>query len=78
MNQFLKYWRPQGEGEEWRAEVVVCADDFVTLSRGHEVDARMWTQKVMARIGLSLNEQKTSIPDARAENFDFPGYTFGP
>jgi RNA-directed DNA polymerase len=78
MNRFLKYWRLQGKGEEWRAEVVAYADDFVILSRGHAVEARIWTQKVMARIGLTLNEQKTSIRDAQAENFDFLGYTFGP
>ncbi len=37
----------------------------------------MWTQAVMGRIGLTLNEQKTSIRDGRTEKFDFPGYTFG-
>ena len=75
MNRFLKYWRLQGKGEEWRAEIVAYADDFVILRRGHAVEARTWTQKVMARIGLTLNEQKTSIRDARTENFDFLGYS---
>jgi RNA-directed DNA polymerase len=78
MNRFLKYWRLQGKGEEWRAEIVAYADDFVILSRGNAAEARMWTQKVMTRIGLTLNEQKTSIRDARTEHFDFLGYTFGP
>ncbi len=32
----------------------------------------------MDRIGLTLNEQKTSIRDGRTEEFDFLGYTFGP
>ena len=32
----------------------------------------------MARLGLTLNEGKTSIKDARKERFDFLGYTFGP
>ena len=31
----------------------------------------------MSRIGLILNEQKTSIRDARREEFNFLGYTFG-
>jgi RNA-directed DNA polymerase len=78
MNRFLKYWRMQGKGQEWRAEVIAYADDFVILSRGHAVEARMWTQSVMSRIGLTLNEQKTSIRDGRRERFDFLGYTFGP
>ncbi len=32
----------------------------------------------MTRLGLSLNEAKTSIKDARTEGFDFLGYTLGP
>ena len=77
MNRFLKYWRLQGKGEQWRAHIVAYADDFVILSRGYAVEARGWTQAVMSRIGLTLNEQKTSIRDARTQEFDFLGYTFG-
>ena len=77
MNRFLKYWRLQEKGKQWRAHVVAYADDFVILSRGHAEEAREWTQKVMSRIGLTLNEQKTSIRDARKEEFDFLGYPFG-
>ena len=32
----------------------------------------------MTRLGLTLNEAKTSVRDARQERFDFLGYTFGP
>ena len=37
-----------------------------------------WTKDVMTRLGLTLNEAKTSIRDARQERFDFLGYAFGP
>jgi RNA-directed DNA polymerase len=77
MNRFLKYWRLEDKGKQWRAQIVAYADDFVILSRGHATEARDWTQTVMKRIGLTLNEQKTSIRDARTEEFDFLGYTFG-
>src|SRR4051794_3531853 len=33
---------------------------------------------VIAKLGLTLNEAKTSVKDARRESFDFLGYTFGP
>jgi hypothetical protein len=33
---------------------------------------------VVGRLGLTLNEKKTSIPNARQERFDFLGYSFGP
>src|SRR6202521_849329 len=32
----------------------------------------------MTRIGLTLNEAKTSVKQARRERFDFLGYSFGP
>jgi hypothetical protein len=50
----------------------------VILSRGHAAEALEWTRNVMTRIGLTLNETKTKIREARTERFDFLGYTFGP
>lgn len=32
----------------------------------------------MTRLGLTLNETKTELKDARKECFDFLGYAFGP
>ena len=37
-----------------------------------------WTRQVMTRLGLTLNEAKTSVRDGRKESFDFLGYSFGP
>jgi RNA-directed DNA polymerase len=78
MNRFLKYWRITGRGEIFKAQVVNYADDFVILSRQCAAEALNWTRSVMTRIGLTLNETKTSIKEARTERFDFLGYTFGP
>src|SRR6267378_4143484 len=78
MNRFLKHWRKTGRGEAFRAHVVSYADDFVILSRGQAAEAMAWTKAVMTKLGLTLNEAKTSLKDARKERFDFLGYTFGP
>ncbi len=78
MNQFLKHWRLTGRGEAFRAHIVSYADDFVILSRGSAAEALMWTQVVMTRLGLALNEAKTSLRDARQERFTYLGYSFGP
>ena len=78
MNRFLKYWRITKQGETFQAHVIAYADDFVILSRGHAAKALDWTRQVMGRLGLSLNEAKTGIRQARRERFDFLGYTFGP
>src|SRR5438128_699733 len=78
MNRFLKFWRMTGRSEAFQARVINYADDFVILSRGYAAEALDWTRKVMTRMGLTLNEAKTSIKKARREQFDFLGYTFGP
>jgi RNA-directed DNA polymerase len=78
MNRFLKHWRLSGRGEAFRAHVVSYADDFVILSRGYAEEALTWTKAVMTKLGLTLNETKTSVKDARRESFDFLGYTLGP
>ena len=78
MNRFLKHWRLSGRGEAFRAHIVNYADDFVILSQRRAAEALAWTKAVMARLGLTLNEVKTSVKDARTERFDFLGYSFGP
>ncbi|MGB8222463.1 MAG: group II intron reverse transcriptase/maturase [Polyangiales bacterium] len=78
MNRFLKYWRLTGRGEAFRAHVIAYADDFVILSRGCAAEALAWMKAVMTRLGLALNEAKTSLKNARQERFDFLGYSFGP
>jgi RNA-directed DNA polymerase len=78
MHRFLRAWRQRAKGVQYRARVINYADDFVIVSRGHAAAALAWTRHVMARIGLTLNEAKTSLRDARTESFDFLGYTLGP
>ena len=78
MNRFLKYWRLTERGEAFSAHVVSYADDFVILSRGRAAQALTWTKAVMTKLGLTLNEAKTSLRNARQDRFDFLGYSFGP
>jgi RNA-directed DNA polymerase len=78
MNRFLKHWRKTGRSEAFRGHVISYADDFVILCRGHAVEALAWSKAVMTKLGLTLNEQKTKLKNARTEHFDFLGYTFGP
>ena len=78
LNRMLKGWRQTKRGEQFRAQMVTYADDFVILSRGKAKEALEWTRGVLKRLDLTLNEKKTSIRNARRERFDFLGYTFGP
>src|SRR5262245_29720567 len=64
MNRFLKHWRLSGCAEAFRAHVVSYADDFVILSRGRAAEALAWTKAVMTKLGLTINEAKTSLKNA--------------
>jgi RNA-directed DNA polymerase len=77
MNRLLKGWRNTKRGEQFDAHIVNYADDFVILSRGKAAEALNWTRQVVTRMGVTLNEAKTSIKQARQESFNFLGYTFG-
>ncbi len=78
MNRMLKGWRQNRRGEQFRAQIVNYADDFVILSRGKAQEALGWTCEVLERLQLTLNEKKTSVRNGCRERFDFLGYTFGP
>ena len=56
----------------------LSATRLVILSCGCAAEALAWTKGVMTRLGLTLNETKTSLRDARQERFTFLGYSFGP
>jgi RNA-directed DNA polymerase len=78
INRMVKGFRQTKREEQFRARIVNYADDFVILSLGKAKEALGWTGGVLKRLGLTLNEKKTSIRNARQERFDFLGYTFGP
>jgi RNA-directed DNA polymerase len=64
MNRFLKHFRQSGAADAFRAHVVAYADDLVILSRGRAAEALTWMRDAMAKLGLNLNEAKTSLKDA--------------
>ena len=78
MNRFLKYWGKTEQPRRLRARIVSNADDFVILSHGKAAEALDWTRRAITRLGLTLNEAKTRLKDARRERFEFLGYSFGP
>src|SRR5215472_1799845 len=75
MNRLLKGWRNTKRGEQFDAHIVNYADDFVILSRGQAAEALSGTRQVVTRMGVTLNEAKTSIKQARQESFNFLGYS---
>ncbi len=78
MNRFLRYWEKTEQPRRLRVRIVSYADDFVIMSRGKAAEALDWTRNAITRLGLTLNEAKTKLKDARRERFEFLGYSFGP
>jgi RNA-directed DNA polymerase len=78
MHRFIRAFRKYKMGERFGAVLVNYADDFVVLCRRDAAAVLEITRQWMSRIGLSLNEKKTCLREAREESFQFLGYTFGP
>ena len=78
INRFLRVFVERGKDQKFAARLINYADDFVILSRGRAKEALEWTGRVIANMGLTLNETKTCVRNGRKERFDFLGYSFGP
>jgi hypothetical protein len=76
--RFLLAWQQHGHQDQLNAHVVNYADDFVICcTRGNAEAALTRTKRLMARLGLEVNEAKTRIARLPEESFNFLGYTFG-
>nr|WP_255324907.1 group II intron maturase-specific domain-containing protein [Verrucomicrobium sp. 3C] len=77
MRRFILAWKRQGWAARWAAHIVSYADDYVILCRHHAQEARKQMERIMERIGLTVNQEKTRICRVPEQSFDFLGYTFG-
>ena len=77
MRRFLKAWQLRGNDRRFGSRIVAYADDFVILSRGRVREALAEAERILSRLGLSLNPTKTRICCVHNEPFDFLGYSFG-
>lgn len=76
--RFLLAWSKFGIEKRLDARVVNYADDFVICCRpGNGRAAMAEMARLMARLGLQVNERKTSLVSLPQQTFDFLGYTFG-
>ena len=77
MRRFLLGWKQQGWDRALKAQIVSYADDFVILCRGTAREARARMEKMMQKLKLTVNPQKTRVCRVPEESFDFLGYTLG-
>ncbi len=78
MRRFMVAWKQFGLNERLGSFIVTYADDLVILCRrGKAGEASLWMRKIMEKLKLTVNEEKTRICRIPEESFDFLGYTFG-
>jgi group II intron reverse transcriptase/maturase len=78
MRRFVLEWKRRGLEDRLGSRIVTYADDLVILCRrGRAAEALQHLRTIMARLKLTVNEDKTRICKVPESEFDFLGYTFG-
>lgn len=78
MRRFIAGWKKFGYEERFGAKIINYADDLVICCRRGWADMAMSElRRMMKRLKLTVNEEKTRICRVPEESFDFLGYTFG-
>ena len=77
MRRFVEGWRRLGCEHRWSAHIVNYADDFVICCKRGAPEAMAAMRRIMERLKLTVNEEKTHLCEIPRERFDFLGYTFG-
>ncbi len=77
MRRVVLGWKLLGHAQRFGAEIVNYADDLVICCRHGAEEALVALRDLMARLKLTLNEQKTRVCSLPEDTFDFLGYTIG-
>jgi RNA-directed DNA polymerase len=78
MRRFVLGWRKLGLGQRLGSRLVTYADDLVILCEKGKAEAALdQMRRIMEKLKLTVNEEKTRICKVPDETFDFLGYTFG-
>jgi group II intron reverse transcriptase/maturase len=75
LNVLDTLWKMKKVQERFGARLVRYADDSVVLCKGSTERILKGMKTVLSGLGLTLNEEKTRVVDARRESFNFLGFT---
>lgn len=70
-------WESQGMAERHQARLVRYADDFVVLCRKQTEAPMRMIRRLMGKMGLSLNEEKTRVVNVWEDRIRFLGFEMG-
>jgi len=68
--------RKDGHFYKYGVKIVRYADDFILMARHIPPECLDYLNKMLARMELTLNQEKTRLIQALKEPFDFLGFTF--
>jgi RNA-directed DNA polymerase len=78
MRRFVLGWKQLGLERRLGSRIVTYADDLVILCRPGKADeALQWMRRIMGKLKLTVNEEKTRVCRVPEGEFNFLGYTFG-
>src|SRR5215470_8325769 len=78
MRRFVLGWKMLGLEQSLGSRIVTYADDLVILCRkGKAEEALSQMRKLMGKLKLTVNEEKTRICKVPEGEFTFLGYSFG-
>src|SRR5208283_4561941 len=78
MRRFVLGWKKLGLERSLGTRLVTYADDLVILCRRGNAEAALHhLRKIMGKLKLTVNEEKTRICKVPEGEFDFLGFTFG-
>jgi group II intron reverse transcriptase/maturase len=77
LNVLDTLWAVKKVQERLGARLVRYGDDSVILCRGNTGRILKGIKRVLDDLGLTLNEEKTCVVDARQESLNFLGFTIG-
>jgi hypothetical protein len=77
MRRFILGWQRSSLAKRLDAKIVNYADDLVICCHRGAHEALAGMRRLMERLKLTVNEDKTRLCRVPEEHFDFLGYTFG-
>ena len=77
MRRFVLGWKQRGLEDRFQSRLVVYADDFVILCRSAAHEAKAQMVRLMEKLRLKVNEEKTRVCRVPEEPLEFLGYVLG-
>ena len=77
MRRFILGWKTLGFERRFQAYIVNYADDYVICCKGSAPQAMAMMRAMMAKLKLTVNEDKTQLCQIPQDRVEFLGYTLG-